>query len=462
MHPPSTARRAAALLFAFLALGTAWVALHAHAGPPLPSAADPARAAAPAAPHDVPCSLEASRDTAPLVIEEQGTVDIDVAYNYSCPVGNRKVYFFLLVENSRELDRSGRSGRSLLANVRDGLADFVNQIDYGLGSQGGMILFSRTHTVRVPLPGESAGKQTLINAIRSFPVGAGTTATGVAGAIDEAARLLQAADPDGNAFRIILILQAGAPTTGAGETIDDACAAAKAGGATIGLLFVDGVTNPLEPCASPLWSRNSPRADGDDIPRILSAMGTAAVTGHQALRVEYCDDLAPEFRFVDGSGLPRPPDVTVLDQICWTDDAPPPPEGHVLRYRLRAAAVDGGSLGPTSNEAEVRLVLGDGRIVERPLPLPDMCVYPEGRPDFCEPFARTLTPAAPTAETPATAPPPETPGEPPTDTPTAATPDDPTTATADTPSPTTSPAEDTPVPGQGWRLWIPSAKRGAM
>lgn len=430
----------AVLVLVALALGGA---ASRSAGPPAAAAAPHV----PARPLDHPCGLTAERQASPLVLEENGEIEVTASYNYRCPEGSRRVHFFLLVENSRDMQRDGRTGRQLLENVREGLAAFVGQIDYDAGSKGGLIVFNRTWSERLPLRGEGGGRQALLAAINTFPVGIGVSAASVGGAINEAMRQFGEAEDAEGATNLILIVQAGASLAGPDDDIGAACRAAKDAGAIVALLILDGVTEPLGDCASPNWTRGSTRPNGEGIPDTLTDLGEAATFGHQAARVEYCDEFSQSFRFVDGSGVPRPPDAIALDQYCWVDDAPAPDEGYEVAYRIRAAADVANEIVQTSSSALVRLTFADASMAEIRFELPEVCVHAAGRPEFCDPFLATLTPQA-TTPVPTVAP---------TGTPSPTPPVGSPTSTAETPEITVTPAPTDVV--EGARIYLPATAR---
>ncbi len=99
-----------------------------------------------AGPADHLCNPVASRQVEPRVVGAAGTVNVRVAFNYHCHEAPRPVYFFLVVENSRSTD----GGRTMVGNLREGLTNFVNEMDYGVGSQGGLILYHSNVTVQTP------------------------------------------------------------------------------------------------------------------------------------------------------------------------------------------------------------------------------------------------------------------------------------------------------------------------
>jgi hypothetical protein len=404
----------------------------------------------------LPCGLTALRTLSPLVIAERGTIDVEATYRYACPVGDRKVAFFLLVENSRALEHTGYDSRDFLDNLHAGLVDFVDQINYDLGSQGGLILFNRTSTVRVSLSGEGTGKQPLVNAINSIAPGGSPSALGIAEAVDEATRQLESADPTHSAAWFIVIIQAGGDTTDPQATIPASCSAARGKGVTIGLVTLKDVADPFDTCVSPFWTRNAPRNSGEDLAEVMTGLGKAVSQGHNAARVEYCDEVAQEFHLDESSAQPRPPDTSAIGQYCWIDDAPPPDEGYHLRYQLTAGEGTINLIGPASVSAEVRLTMLDGSIVEDRLAAPDVCVYKADQPQFCDPFVETLTPPAPTPPTATQEPPTPTTSVPPTTGVTATDTVEPT-GLATTPAPTSTTPEATQAPGG--RLFIPLVKR---
>lgn len=381
------------------------------------------RAAQNAVAEDLPCGLTGERVIDPVLVAETGEITVNVRYGYSCPTDTKRVNIFMLIENSRELDRSGWGAREHMSNLREALGLFVDKIDYDTGSKGGMMLYSNRHSTKVELSGGASGKAQLKSAVRSFQVGNGTTANAFGEAIQEASAVMLAEEGSENATNAILFVQSGARVTSPSVDIDEACQAAKDAGITIAGIALEGVEEPLASCTSEGWFRTAARDNGEDLLRIIPSLGSGLVSGHQAAFVEYCDGLAQDFEFVEGSAIPRPPDSSALDTYCWQDMPPAPTEGYTLTYKIKPKRDTANAVVATSLDVVIRLTFEDSTWAEEFLDPPDVCVYKPGEADFCDRFARTLTPPVPTATDVPTTAPTDVPTEPsPTETPTPGTP----------------------------------------
>ncbi len=376
-----------------------------------------------------PCNPRFNRTAGPRIVSvDSGVVDVRVDVNYQCATGKRRADFFLLVENTVNTQPEGRRGRQLVANIREGLTAFVQNMDYSNGTRGGMILYNSNVLVNSELQGGEGGKRALIAAIGRFGTTPNPSARALGGAIDKATELLSAAEAPTDTMKLILILDTGAPFTGAERDVNAACRDARSAGVTIAVFALEDPAGRLSSCAD--VERSSQRDNGEDIPDRLGAMADSLVGGEQLEKLRLTDGLHERFEYVVGSASPKAPE-RFLNEIAWDILPPAPPEGHVFTYKVRVKRGAEPGIVPLAREFSLGLYYKSGDFFELRQPSPLICIHPPNDPAFCDEFAGTLTPPAPTATVTATAPPTGSPA--PTDEP-SVTPSPEPGATATTPA----------------------------
>ncbi len=372
-------------------------------------------------PSGLRCDPVAVREASPRVVSVDGMVDVRVEFNYQCTEEKRRIFFFLAVENSDKTQPSGRTGRRLIANIREGLANFVGKIDYENGSQGGLILYNTNDIVRMDLQGGGGGQQALINAVNNFPTGSSRSARAAGDAVAKATELLAAAEAPPGTMKLILVFDAGAPMTNPQVEIADACQAAKDAGIHMAAFALESAGDRFKECADEISFRGSGREGGQDIPEKLEAFGDGFARADQVGQLLLSDRISQQFDYVPGSGRPTEP-YNFMNEIGWDILPPPPPEGHVYEYQLSIDEGAENEVVSLSDEALLTLFYLDDSFGELSLDNPEICIHTPGRRTVCDNFVATLTPPAPT-DTPsptATATstrPPQTPTPTPTDTP---------------------------------------------
>jgi len=391
MMKPTKAPRAAASLVLLVVL--AW-AVSAGA-PKVVDVVEALPGARPEQASPVRCDPVAHRGIEPRIVEAGGEVAVLTQFDFACTDQKRTIYFFLVVENSEELNPGGFGGRALYRNARDGLAAFVDQMDYERGSRGGLVLYSSSAAERSELRGEDAGKRALKSAIDGITTG-GRSANGAADAIALAASRLSESGAGPDVMRVILIMDAGAPISRSMDEVLAACQAARDDGIHVGLVSLDASEGRLADCADANSRRGSGRPNGQDLPETMGTMGDGLARADQSDRQAIVDRTTSEFAYVAGSASPREPDSSFAGEVGWEFDAPPPDEGHVIEYKLGVAPGVAGIVVPTSIESVLTMFYADGTFVELELENPEVCVYPPDTPSFCDRFALTLTPPVPT------------------------------------------------------------------
>jgi hypothetical protein len=370
------------------------------------------------------CDPHATREVEPLVLEEGQAASVRATFNYTCTADTSVVAFVIAVENSDRIQPPGFGGRNLTANIREGLRDFINEIDFDNGSMGGFIVYSASSQVRVELGGGSSARQSLLTAAATFPAPGSPSGRGAADAITTATAMLSGDAVPANAAKVLLVVDLGAPW-GTEATVQSACTAARDAGILLSVMSVDTAEQRMEPCATEGLFRYSGRPGGDDIPEKVRALGQGFAHANQVQSAQLTDQLEQGMRYVDGSAVPEP-SLVFAGEIAWDFLPPPPAGGYVVTYEV-AADRPGGDL-TLSVDAVLQLLYGDGTAAEVMLPNPEVCVYPRGQPDACRGFGATPSPTAP--------------------------PDEPTDE-APTPTPTLEPSPE----GTTWSVYLPALTR---
>jgi hypothetical protein len=395
----------------------------------------------------IPCDPVITRTITPLIVEQGGEVVVQVQYNFKCTGQNRKINYFFVVEGTGALRPGGKL--DLLQNLKKGLTNFVNNVDYSNGSMGGLTVYADDYNNRVTLLGGEQGRQSLLNAIgliSAKPVGA---VAGVAGAVRDATQRLPTGVNDPDVTNVLIIVDAGAQIPSSGPTmsnLNDSCDAARKAGVLMILVGLRPAGNRLGSvgCVTSGWFRYSPTEDGSDLPGLFSGLAERLVKGKKADKSEYYDDLqGADFSYVVGSGAPFDGNNTFGNEWSW-EFPPPGPAGQTIQYRAKVVTESvpvGGKMTTESYETKLCLTYKDGTNECTEAPNPDICIYRKGVPSDCDKFRVTLTPPATPSPTGVTTPETPTPTEAPSDTPVVPTdtPTNPAVPPTDTPTPTPPP-----------------------
>ncbi len=478
-----------------LAIAIIWAG-SPQTSPPAVSAAAPAGPANPLALADdspapgTPCDLVARRSVEPLVVEEGGTLEVSVDYEYQCSHQRRRINYFLLVEASEALRGPGVD-RDLLEKLKQALSVFVNRVDYGNGSTGGLTLYAEDYSNRVTLRGDDAGRKALLDAIRRISVEPIGNSAGAPAAIRDATERLPTGQSS-DAINVLIVIDAGAPvSTRPLIDYETACGAAKKAGVVLSVIGLETAGTRGLGCASPGWGRVSREADGSDLEEIFDQLADLLISGKgsssnkrrnrgrccaavlvrweeaiaellptssgptrwmqrrpnctsycltspkQPDLEEYGEWFSQGFDYQAGSAEPFEPDQLIGQQYAWTFDRTPRAGSRSIRYRVDVETGPGNRVEPLSVDASVALFFSDGSRANAPADNPEICVYKAGRSDFCAGHGQP-TPVAteePTAG-PATSEPSPTPPLDPTTEPTTEPTSPPPTATD---APTTLP-----------------------
>jgi len=383
-----------------------------------PVAAQPQPASPDQNPNPIACNPVLSRVIEPLIVEEGSELSVHVEYNFKCTGEDRKVNFFLVVEGTGALRPGGKL--AMLNNVKKALQNFVNQVNYRNGSQGGLTLYADDYSNRVTLRGGEDGREALLGAIGRIspkPVG---NAAGAASAVRDTTQRLPTSVEDPDATNVLLIVDAGATLLTAGQKasdLSDACKSAHQKHVTmilVGLPAADGRMGQYG-CVSSGWYRGAGASDGSDLPQIFNDIAERLLKGKQANAAEYYDHMNTAFDYVPGSANPMEPDNFIGTEYSWTFP-PPGPGGQLIEYRVVAKEDQPEQMTRLSIASRLVLYYLGGGDDWVDADNPQICIHRVGNPSFCDPYKVTLTPPAPT-NTPA----PDTPTpteSPPTQTPT--------------------------------------------
>lgn len=419
--------------------------------------ASAAGAFAPAQDEAIRCDPVAVRVVDPLAVPAGETIDVDVHFDYACSEVERTIYFYLVVENSENLDPGGFGGREHFDNARDAMSAFVEEIDFGNGSKGGLIVYTANESERLALQSGDGGKRSLQSALNSLTT-SGRSANASGEAIELATEKLLEAEDEGEAVvhRAIVIVDAGATMSAPRVEPLEACQAARDAGIQVAVLSLRESEGRMAECAPEHLRRSASRPNGEDIPPEMEDLGDGMSRADQADLVSVFDQFESGFSYETGSGIPREPDIFFINEVGW-DFLPPPAEGgESLGYKIRVGEAAAGSILQASSRPLVTLNYADGSFAELEVENPDICVHPRGNPAFCEDFIGTLTPVA-LPETPTTPEATPTPTEPIEETPTPETPE-PGTSTP-TPEDETATPTTEPVDGEV-RIYMPYARTG--
>ncbi len=364
------------------------------------------------------CDPVVSRGVDPRAAMMGTSVQVRVTLDYHCSEEHRPVHFVLVVENTAKTAPDSRDGRRLIANLREGLANFVKEMDYAAGAQGGLVLYHGNVAVNQPIEGGEGGQRALLSAIERFGTTSSQSARAAGEAIVKGTELLAATPALTEAMKVLLLVDAGAAHTNADVDALDACRAARDAGLHVAVFALETAGDRLKDCADPISYRGASRDNGEDIPDMLLALGKGFAHSQQLERLALEETLGPQWEYMTGSGTPVEPEHFGRD-LTWPIIPPAPPGGHVFTFRAKVKDGVASQIAKLSDRAAVMLYYYDTSAIELELPNPEVCIAPPGNPAWCNRFFLTLTPPAPTATRsptlpatatePATAPPPDTP-----------------------------------------------------
>ncbi|MFN2250989.1 MAG: hypothetical protein ACK2UL_03655 [Anaerolineae bacterium] len=413
----------------------------------------------------IPCDPVWDRTIEPRIVEEGGRVTVKSTYYFKCSGETRKINYFILLENSNAL-RQGRGGMVALDNFEDGARDFVNQVDYANGSQGGLMLYASVNQIRVPLGGGEQNRKNMLEALGNISIKPIDNANGAGAAIRDATGLLPTQEDDPDATNVLIIIDAGAEEVpGEGPPIINratACNAARQSGVLVVGIGFPASGNRLLTCATRGWYWRTNTNEATDLPDIFDEITEAILRGREMKQVNYSDWPHPGVNYVDGSGYPRDYDYEVIGEYTWEfPGKQAPPTGQQIEYAfdLDRVTFPGNQITEVSIDSTLSFNFTAGDPIPILMPNPEVCIYRPGYQQFCDDWAaRYLTPTAP-PETPSAT---ITPGgatETPTATPTSTI--DPSGSGTPTPTETTEPTPTaTEAPTQntgGSELYVPAA-----
>jgi hypothetical protein len=337
----------------------------------------------------IPCDPTASRTINPRVVEAGGEVEVNIRYNFNCTGEDRKINIFLVVENTSYL---GGPRNQALANVRDGLLRFVNQVNYLNGSCGGLTLFAEDYTNRVTLRCGNEGKEALLEAIGRISVEPVGNSAGAGAAIRDATERLPTNVGD-SGTNVLLVVDAGAPVvTPPLLRIQDACKAAYESKVHVMTVGLENAGYRMGFCATNGWARFDPSPDARGFPAIMDELAEALVKGQQADTSEVLEALRSSVTLVPGA-QPFDPDNPYANDFVWSFQGNPPPSGQTISYKIKLdeELIENEIFSP-SIESSLSLFYKSGQFRTLLLPEEEICVYKRGDPSFCAGYP----PATPT------------------------------------------------------------------
>ncbi len=425
-------------------------------------------------PEERPCGIVFDRTLEPRVVKQGDQITVRVNYDYKCAQRSRKVNIILAVADTLSQDVNPRDGVSILNNLKRGLKDFANRVNYSNGSCIGLIVFSTTSMPLMPLQCGAAARDEILrridNNLRLKPSG---SVNGLGEAIRDATQQLPVDDKTQD--NLIVMFDSGAPETTATEEripvpTGQACEVAHRGGvefAAVQMALAQSRLNSYKCITQGMWT--SRQADGKDLQEVWNAAAEALLYGDKMNDASYCDYFNRQlFEFIPGSASPRDPDEDdPFSGICWNFKASTHrPGGQSIEYSMRVKDDDPGLAGQKielGDEAVLYFNFVSGADLEYFLPNPQVCIYEKGKPEFCDnfpPAVPTATPDVPAPTETATGPrPTDTPvAPPPTDTPSVPSPTD-TPEPPSTEVPTQEPATAVPTQAPQRSIYLPSLER---
>jgi hypothetical protein len=247
----------------------------------------------------IPCDPSANRTIDPRVVEQGGEMEVSIRYTFNCTGEDRRINVFLVIENTSYL-RGPRN--QALTNVKEGLLRFVNQVNYLIGSRGGLTLYAENYTNRVTLVGGNEGKQSLLEAIGRISVEPVGNSAGAGAAIRDATGRLPTQAEDPGATNVLFIVDAGAPvTTQPGITLATACHAAEEAGVHVIVVGLEMAGYRLGGCATSGWARYDPSPDARGFPDIADELAEALVKGQKADTSEILEALSSAVEMLPGA-----------------------------------------------------------------------------------------------------------------------------------------------------------------
>ncbi len=425
-------------------------------------------------PEERPCGIVFDRTLEPRVVKQGDQITVRVNYDYKCAQRSRKVNIILAVADTLSQDVNPRDGVSILNNLKRGLKDFANRVNYSNGSCIGLIVFSTTSMPLMPLQCGAAARDEILrridNNLRLKPSG---SVNGLGEAIRDATQQLPVDDRTQD--NLIVMFDSGAPETTATEEripvpTGQACEVAHRGGvefAAVQMALAQSRLNSYKCITQGMWT--SRQADGKDLQEVWNAAAEALLYGDKMNDASYCDYFNRQlFEFIPGSASPRDPDEDdPFSGICWNFKASTHrPGGQSIEYSMRVKDDDPGLAGQKielGDEAVLYFNFVSGADLEYFLPNPQVCIYEKGKPEFCDnfpPAVPTATPDVPAPTETATGPrPTDTPvAPPPTDTPSVPSPTD-TPEPPSTEVPTQEPATAVPTQAPQRSIYLPSLER---
>jgi hypothetical protein len=401
-----------------------------------------------------PCGLRIEREVVPRAVAAGGEVTVNLRWRYDCrPEARQATDLLLLLDVSAGLnDASGK----LLPQLQEGLRRLISRLPRE-GSRLGLVEYDTRVRGELPLAEGQAAIDQRLDVIRDLR----NTGSGFSDALVPLARA-EALLARSEAPAAVLLVDVGGslPPNRDRTAILAACQRLRDAGVRVGVLSLPGANERYVGCASPGGALIDNTAEVRRVPELLGALASAWIGDPDLLLSEWHEPQdAASWTYVLGSGRPRGPDALRGAERIWQEYALAGAGDHSLSWALQAANVSQAQTRPltTGDGAFLALVDRAGHAETWPVPRQEVCIYPEGRLEDCQPYlvGLTATAAAPTpraSTTPtrvvlpptATRTPTRAPSTPPTATRTPqATPTRSDTATPGTPS---SPR---------WRLWMP-------
>jgi len=357
-----------------LALSLLWPAAVAVPAGGLAPATGPAAAAG----WSAPCNPSAGRTVAPVVVAEEGTLQVRATFDHACPVGQRRINLVFLQNGVPSGSGTGPEV-SINENLRASILGFLDLMDPGAGSRAGYTAFTDGHRNQVPLaPPEEWPAQW------GAWASPGLETSGLVSAMHDAAGRLPANPAAAGSENLVVAILSSSRPLGTPSDLAAACGALRAVGARMAVVSLEQMrgSGGLGDLTCIDWFLRSTDGQGLDLPRLFMDLAHTVLFSPTVESVELADAMVDAFGYVRRSATPREPDVVFGPDVSWVF-SPPPAGPQTISYRVQAAVGWSALRTPLSREAYVTFRYSDGSEVRLDLPNPVVCIHPRNDEGYC-------------------------------------------------------------------------------
>jgi hypothetical protein len=326
-----------------------------------------------------PCSPSAVRAVDPLVITEDGTLQVTTTVGFSCPTGQLKLNL-LFLQNGVPNGSGTGSEVPINENLRASILGMLDLVEPSSGTRAAYSAFTDAYVNQVPLT-EPTAWPTRWGAWAA----PGLATSGLLEALSHVASVLPAnADQEGAANVVVAVLSSAEPL-GSTAQIAEACAALRAVNGRLALVDMQQMrgSGGLGDLTCIDWYIRSLDGEGRDLPQTFLDLAQTVLYSPTVTSVEIADAMTDAFAYVRRSASPREPDTSFGNDVTWLFD-PVPTEPFTLTYRAKAAAGWLAVRTPVSHEATATFTYSDRSILIKDLANPPVCINPHNDPTYCQ------------------------------------------------------------------------------